>query len=115
MGIDWANPNMGNIFSSTSTKSKPKSRITRIGDNKCLVCPRTSPLVWAHFPPRSRGGNVVFRLCPNHHRLIDRGKFTNAQLKKLHLPRGRYVRALLKKRPKARGNKSTYPLDVFKW
>ena len=67
----------------------------------------------AHYKAHSRGGNVVFPLCPTCHTRYDKGLLTNAELKKLNLKREEYKKYQPKKtKGKAKKKKTTSPFDV---
>ncbi len=86
--------------------------VKKLHGNKCKICGKSEkdvPLEIAHYKAHSKGGHLVFPLCPNCHTKYDKGILTTKQLKKIGLTRKEYERY----RPKrARKKKSPNPLDI---
>ncbi len=57
---------------------------TFLRDAACAVCGWTRCLDAAHITPASKGGTMeesnLLPLCPNHHRLFDKGRLTTDEL-----------------------------------
>jgi predicted restriction endonuclease len=88
--------------------------VKKLHGNRCKLCGKSEkqvPLELAHYKARSKGGNLVFPLCPNCHTKYDKGLLTTTQLKKLNLTKEEYQ----KYRPKKikRKTKSS-PFDLPK-
>ena len=85
------------------------------GDN-CRICGKSEKqagrLDKAHYKAHSRGGNLVFLLCPNCHVRYDKGLLTSAELKKIGLTKKEYekYRPITKKSSKAKPDEKYYYL-----
>jgi hypothetical protein len=63
-----------------------KEQVKKLHGNRCKICDKTESevgrLEMAHYKAHSKGGNLVFPLCPNDHVKYDKGTLTSTQLKK---------------------------------
>lgn len=63
----------------------------------CIMCGKKDLLQKAHIIARSKGGDDIEAMCPNHHAAYDQGKFSDAQLRTLGISRRAYEGTLPKK------------------
>jgi hypothetical protein len=82
-----------------------KEQVKKLHGNRCKICGKSEDAVggleMAHYRARSKGGSLVFPLCPNCHSKYDKGLLNSRDLKKLNLSRKEYERYQPKKtRPK---------------
>jgi predicted restriction endonuclease len=102
LGKDFKNP--------FETSDKPKrtrayvnkKEVKKFFGNKCKLCGKTEKevgtLQMAHYKAHSRGGKLVFPLCPTCHTRYDKGLLTKTELNKLNLKREEYKKYQPKKR-----------------
>jgi len=98
------------LYGTEPKKKRPyenKNLIKQIHGNTCVICGKNErqvgKLVIAHVKAHSKGGSTSVPMCRNHHGKYDDGKFTNSELKKLHITRKQYKSFLPKtnkKKPK---------------
>ena len=65
----------------------PAARLARFGPPVCMICGYDRVIEYAHIIPHAKGGTLhpdnVLILCPNHHRLFDRDKLTDAEFESI--------------------------------
>ena len=87
-----------------------KEQVKKLHGNRSKICNKTESevgrLEMAHSKAHSRGGSLVFPLCPNDHAKYDNGSLSITQLKKLHLTKKEYEKYRPKK-TKPKRKKST--------
>ncbi len=92
-----------------------RKEVKQLHGNRCKICGKpekdVGTLHIAHYKAHSRGGSVVFPLCPNCHAKYDRGLLTGAQLGKIHLSPKEYKKYQPKRR---KVKKRTNPFDLQK-
>jgi hypothetical protein len=68
-----------------SQMGAPKAR--HIYGGSCLICGFDRAVDYAHIVPASKGGTIhpsnILPLCPNHHRLFDKGILTMDEMAKI--------------------------------
>jgi len=91
-----------------------RKEIKKFFKNRCRICGKLEKTVgtlhMAHYKAHSRGGSMVFPLCPNCHAKYDRGLLTRAQLKKINLSQKEY-RKYQPKRRKTKKVESIFDLQ----
>jgi hypothetical protein len=87
--------------------------------NKCVLCGKSEKAVVelqkAHIRAASKSGTTVLPLCPICHRKFDKGKATDAELKKLKLTRAQYNRMIPKPGTVKGKSKSNTDTDIPKY
>ena len=110
----------GISFDSNDKKKKSRPYVNRkdvlkLHGSLCKICGKSNkdvPLMMAHYKAHSKGGNLVFPLCPNCHTNYDRGLLTSAELKKIGLNKEEYARYRPKKPNKAsKKDKNPFGID----
>jgi len=79
-----------------------KKEVKKFFGYRCQICSKSEKevgkLEMAHYKAHSRGGGLVFPLCPTCHTKYDEGLLTSRELKKLNLNREEYQKYRPKKK-----------------
>jgi len=93
-----------------------KKDVIKLHGGVCKVCGKTEKeagrLEMAHYKAHSKGGNLVFPLCPICHVKYDSGQFNRSELKKIGLKPEEYSKYRPKKKTKKKEPKSRDPFDI---
>lgn len=90
--------------------------VLKLHGNVCKICGKSEKeagqLELAHYKAHSKGGNLVFPLCPICHVKYDKGMLTSSELKTIGLTKKEYSRYRPKKSGAKKESKNKDPFDV---